>query len=73
MWSTAWDVLLLFAMIATVAALVWIGIREREQKERCTDNGGTVEEYDCGMVPCGDGCWVESCSWRCVGANAEAR
>ena len=70
------EIIVSIAIVLLFGAMVVTGVHECDAKHRCTDNGGTVEDYDCAMVPtsCGDNCTmlVEMCDWRCVGASAEA-
>jgi len=60
-----------------VFALLWalvivFALQDLDKKIVCHDNGGYVEEYDCGVFICGDGCVTEICEWRCVSASAES-
>lgn len=60
-------------VVALVGLLIW-GINDCNERRRCEDSGGRVEEYNCHtvMMPmsCGKGCTMlvptTSCDWRCV-------
>lgn len=71
------EVIGLLIIAAVLGGTVVLGVRECNRKQRCEDNGGKVENYNCRwvMMSCGDGCFypVEACDWRCLGGSAEAR
>lgn len=69
------EVTAVLGILAIIFLLVFGVVRTCQAQEKCTSNGGRVENYNCrtictvdvnGFTHCN-----ESCDWRCVGASAE--
>lgn len=69
-WWSWTDVMIWVAFAFIAIGLTIVGVRDCNERDRCTENGGEVIEYNCHLVFAGKTVY-EDCDWRCEGASAE--